>query len=370
METRPADRTGDRTTDAAGRRAPGWVRKGWGWVDERLGINALAYPVPEHANRIAWTLGGVTAVAFAILIVTGIVLAQFYSPMPEVANQSVREIETGIWAGSFFRGVHFWAAQAMYVTAFLHLVRVFLTGSFKKPREGNWLVGVAMFGLITFAIFTGTVLKWDQEGYEALGHNIELGGLLGNAGFWFSPGFSEQVPILLRLYGAHVVIIPGIILVLVILHFLLVKRHHMSPHPSLPVGEVSEQAAAAEPTEPFTGHLRRLVSLGITLAGILGVLAVLLPAPLGSSPVPGIEVTKPPWMFWWPFTLENWFGVAAIAWGLIVFFVLLALVPFIERGQERSWRRRPVPMIAAGVVVAILILLTILMAVTPTQTHL
>lgn len=360
----------DRTQAVPDRRTPGWVRATWGWIDERLGIGALAYPVPEHANRVAWTLGGITAVAFAVLVVSGILLAQFYSPMPEVANQSVRAIETSVWAGGFLRGVHFWAAQAMYVGAFLHLVRVFLTGSFKKPREGNWLVGVAMFGLVTFAIFTGTVLKWDQEAYEALGHNIELGELLGNAGFWFSPTFAGEVPILLRLYGAHVVIIPGIILVLVILHFLLVKRHHMSPHPSLPAGEDSEQAAAAEPTEPFTGHLRRLIALGITLAGVLGVLAVLLPAPLGSTPVPGIEVTKPPWMFWWPFTLENWFGIAAIAWGMIAFFVLLALVPFLDRGPERRWRRRPVAMIIAAVVVVVLIVLTILMAVTPAQVHL
>ena len=140
----------------------GRARKVWDVVDERMGISALAYPVPEHANRIGWTLGGITAVSFVVLIATGIILAQFYAPMPEQANQSIRQIERAVWAGSLIRGVHFWAAQAMYVAAFLHLIRVFLTGSYKKPREGNWLVGVGMFGLLTFAIFTGTVLKWDQ----------------------------------------------------------------------------------------------------------------------------------------------------------------------------------------------------------------
>ncbi len=71
-----------------------WVRKAWDVIDERLGISALAYPVPEHANRIARTLGGITAVSFVVLIVTGIVLAQFWAPVPELANQSVREIES------------------------------------------------------------------------------------------------------------------------------------------------------------------------------------------------------------------------------------------------------------------------------------
>ncbi|WP_458040503.1 MULTISPECIES: cytochrome b N-terminal domain-containing protein [Bacteria] len=345
-------------------------RRAWDVIDERLGVSALAYPVPEHANRFAWTLGGITAVSFALLIGSGILLTQFYSPMPETANQSIRMIETEIWGGSLLRGVHFWAAQAMYVGAVLHMVRVFVTGSYKRPREGNWLIGVGMLGLITFAIFTGTVLKWDQEGFEALGHNIGIGDLLGGVGYWFSPGFADQIPILLRLYGAHAVIIPGVLLVLVVLHFLLVKRHRMSPHPILPAGSLPEQAAEAEPTQPFTSHLRRLVAFGIALAGILGILAVLLPAPLGSPPVPGIEITKPPWMFWWPFTLENWFGLAAIVWGEVVFFLLLAILPFVDRNPERWWRRRPVAMSAALVLVLMLVALTVLMAITPAEVHL
>jgi ubiquinol-cytochrome c reductase cytochrome b subunit len=347
-----------------------WFRKALDAIDERMGISALTYPVPEHANRIAWTLGGITAVSFVVLLVTGILLAQFYAPVPEIANQSIRDIESTVWAGSFIRGVHFWASQAMYVTAVLHMVRVFVTGSYKEPREGNWLVGVAMFGLVTFAVFTGTVLKWDQEGFEALGHNVEIGNLLGGVGLWFSPAFSDQIPILLRLYGAHVVIIPGLILVFLILHFLLVKRHGVSPHPSLPAGSSGEQASAAEPTEPFTRHIRRLVALGLALTGVLGILAVLLPAPLGPSPVAGIEVTKPPWMFWWPFTLENWFGLSAIVWGEVVFFVILVIVPFVDRNPNRLWRRRPVAMISGLVVMLAVIVLTVLMAITPTEVHL
>lgn len=88
----------------------------------------------------------------------------------------------------------------MYVTATLHLLRVYFTGSYKKPREGNWL-GVAMFGLVILALFTGTVLKWDQKGFEALGHNVELGSLLGAAGVWFSPHFAHRIPILFRLWA-------------------------------------------------------------------------------------------------------------------------------------------------------------------------
>lgn len=348
----------------------GWVGRSLAVVNDRMGISALAYPVPEHANRFAWSLGGITAVSLVVLIATGILLAQFYGPSPELANSSVRNLETSVWGGSFLRGIHYWAAQAMYVSALLHLIRVFLTGSYKKPREGNWLVGVAMFGLLTLAIFSGTVLKWDQEGFEALGHNIEIGRLLGGFGFWFSPTFSAKIPILLRLYSAHIMIIPGIILVLVVLHFLLIKRHNISPHPSLPTGASSEQAAAGEPRQPFTRHIRRLVAFGIALVGILGVFAVFLPASIGSPPVAGIEISKPPWMFWWVFTLENWFGLPAIVGGEVAFFLILAVVPFVDRNPERWWRRRPVAMTLAMLMLLALIALTLIMAVTPAKNHL
>lgn len=339
-------------------------------IDDRLGITALEYPVPEHANNLPWSLGGVTAASLGILIVTGVVLVQFYSPVPETANESVRHIVNGVWGGWFVRGLHFWAAQAMYVTALLHMARVFFTGSYKKPREANWLIGVAMFGLVTLGLFTGTVLKWDQEGFEALGHNIEIGKLLGGVGIWFSPQFADRVPIIVRLYGAHVVIVPGLILVLAVLHGLLVKRHKISPHPSLPTDETGQQAPVDEPTEPFTHHLRRIAAFGIALVGLLGILTVLFPPEVGPAPVAGLEVTRPPWNFWWMFTLENWVGLNGILIGELAFFGLLVILPFIDRSPNRYWRRRPIAMGAGLFLVLIMIALTVLMAVTPAKQHL
>ena len=314
--------------------------------------------------------GGISFFGFLILAATGVWLAQFYHPTPGTARESVVYIMNVAPLGDVVRGIHFWVANIVMATVLLHLGRVFVTGAYKRPREANWLIGLGLLAVTLGLIFTGTVLKWDQEGFEALGHNIEIGNLLGGLGFWFSPEFAGRISILLRLYGAHVVIIPGIILVLLVLHLLLVKRHRMSPHPLLPAGTSSEQAAEGEPTQPFTRHIRRLVAFGIALAGILGVLAVLFPAPIGSTPVPGIEITKPPWMFWWPFTLENWFGLSAIVWGELVFFFLLAVLPFVDRGPERWWRRRPVAMGIALVVLAVLTVLTILMAITPAEVHL
>src|SRR5262249_2195673 len=146
----------------------GWPRRAMHAIDERLGIDAVRYPVPVHANRVAYSLGGLTAFTLAILIATGLILAQFYSPEPTAANESVRPIVQWVWLGRYIRGVHFWAAEAMYVLAILHLLRIYFTGAYKRPREANWLIGVGMFALTIGAMFTGTVLKWDQEGFEAL----------------------------------------------------------------------------------------------------------------------------------------------------------------------------------------------------------
>lgn len=332
-------------------------------VDDRLGITALQYPVPEHANNLAWSLGGVTAATLVVLIATGLVLTQWYNPTPEQANASVRHIVEHVYLGGFARSLHFWAAQAMYVLAGLHLLRVFLTASYKRPREANWLAGVAMFALVFGALFTGTVIKWDQEGFEALGHNLEIGKLLGGLGFWFSAEFAGNVSILTRLYVAHVAIIPGLLLAVLGLHAMLVKRHGISSHPALP-------EASGEPVEPFTHHLRRIGAFALVLVGVLAVLAVLWPRGVGPTPVEGIEVTKPPWMFWWLFTLENWVGLKGIVWGTGALFGLLAAVPFVDRNQERRWQRRPVAMLCLLLVLAFMVLLTILMGVTTPAQHL
>ncbi|MGW3124076.1 cytochrome b [Streptomyces sp. NPDC001107] len=332
-------------------------------VDERLGIKAIQYPVPSHANTVGYSLGGLTAVSLLILIATGIVMAQFYNPDPAFANASVRHLVNGVYLGKYLRGLHYWAAEAMYVLAILHLLRIYLTGSYKRPREGNYLIGVGMFALIIGAMFTGTVLKWDQEGYEALSHNLEIGKLLGGLGFWFHSDFSGQVPLLVRLYVAHVSLIPMMILGLLVLHALLVKRHKISPRPDNPT-------ETGEPSEPFTHHLRRIGALGLILLSALSVLAIVFPPGIGSTPVEGIEVTKPPWMYWWLFTLENWIGLPGILWGAGVLFALLIALPFVDRGSERHWRRRPVAMILGAAVIVFLIVLTILEAVTSPAQHL
>ena len=311
----------------------------WGWLDDRLGIGGLRYPVPEHANSLAYTLGGLTAASFVGLVLTGIYLAQFYDPTPDAAHESIVYITDEAFAGTLVRSLHYWLASTFVVTLVLHLARTFATASFKAPRELTWISGVALFFLTAGLLFSGTVLKADQEAVEALEHNIEIADLFGFLGFWFSADFTDNISVLTRLYIAHVSILPVLFAVVLAVHLLLIKRHRISP---LPWG-TPEQVAARERdehAEPFTRHLAHIGKWSLVLFGVVLLASGISPAPLGPAGVEGIEITKPPWYFLWLYPLENWFGLDALWIVPGILAVGLVAWPFVERSPERDPRRR------------------------------
>ena len=341
----------------------------WAAIDEGLGLSGLAYPVPAHANGIGYILGGITAFGFAVLALTGVWLAQFYHPTPGTARESVVYIMNVAPLGDVVRGIHFWVANIVMATVLLHLGRVFVTGAYKRPREANWLIGLGLLAVTLGLIFTGTVLKWDQEGYEALGHNTEMGGLLGAIGFWFASDFTASLPILGRLYMAHVVILPAIGMLLLIAHFLLVKRHGISSRPADHDAAVNGAPEPSRRGSTFAAHLVRMTGLGLLLLAAAAVLSIVSPAPLGDRPIPGTETTKPPWMFLPFYPFEDWFGLPALLVVPGVLFAALAAVPFLDRSRYRAPSRRRL-FIAAGATVAIAaVLLVAYAAVTVPQTH-
>jgi quinol-cytochrome oxidoreductase complex cytochrome b subunit len=311
----------------------------WGWLDDRLGIGGLRYPVPAHANSLAYTLGGITLVSFVLLIITGIYLSQFYDPTPARAHGSVTYITDEAFAGELVRSLHYWLSSAFVITLVLHMVRTFATASFKAPREMIWITGVLLFLLAAGLLFSGTVLKQDQEAVEALEHNLEVAKIFGFLGFWFSADFTDNVSVLTRLYIAHVSILPIMVAGVLAVHMLLIKRHRISP---LPWGTAAEVQARErdEHTQTFTSHLAHIGKWALVLLGVVLLLSGLAPAGLGPQGVEGIEITKPPWYFLWLYPWEDWLGLKAlyIIPGILA-LVLLAL-PFLDRSPERDPRRR------------------------------
>ena len=271
--------------------------------------------------------------------------------------------------GDVIRGIHFWVANIVMATVLLHMGRVFVTASYKRPREANWLIGLGLLGITLGLIFTGTVLKWDQEGFEALGHNVEIGNFLGAFGFWFSQDFTTSLPIIGRLYMAHIVILPALGTLLLIAHFLLVKRHGISALPAQADAAVDGGPVPAKGGSTFTAHLVRMAGFGLLMLAVATVLSLVLPAGLGDRPIPGTETTKPPWMFLPFYPFEDWFGLPALLWVPAILFGALALVPFVDRSAYRSPSRRRV-FIAIGAVVAVAaVALVIYAMVTVPQAH-
>ena len=344
-------------------------RRAWEAIDERLGLSGLAYPVPPHANAIGYILGGITFFGFLILAATGIWLAQFYHPTPATARESVVYIMNVAPLGDLVRGIHFWVSNIVMASVLLHMGRVFATGSYKRPREANWLVGLGLLAVTLALIFTGTVLKWDQEGYEALGHNVEIGNLLGAFGFWFSPEFETSLPIVGRLYIAHIVILPLIGVLLLIAHFLLVKRHGISARPAQADAAVDGGPAPARGGSTFTAHLVRMTGFGLVMLAAATVLTLVWPAGLGDRPIPGTETTKPPWMFLPFYPFEDWFGLPALLWVPAILFGALALVPFIDRSPYRSPARRRLVLSIGALVTVAAVALVIYAFVTVPQAH-
>ncbi len=342
----------------------------WQALDERVGISELKYHVPEHAQGLGYSLGGVTLVSFVILVITGIWMGQFYNPMPETARESLLYIISSAPAGFFARNLHYWAANAMLLTALLHMLRVLYTGSYKRPREANWLVGVALLALTIGLIFTGSALKWDQEGLEGLAHNVEIAAVLGGVGGWFSPSFTDSVPILTRLYIAHVSVLPVLLFVVFAVHALLIKLQGLAPN-AFASRDATTHKTAGEPSKAtFLGHLGAVGLYSLIGLGIMVFLAIAVPAQLGPAPVEGIEVTKPWWMFLPIFTVENWVGLGGLVWASAAIFIALAIVPFVDRSPYLHPARRKGVLIAYGLLALLLIGLGIYSKIAPGAAHL
>jgi len=136
----------------------------------------LREPLPKG---VGWphTFGSVLLALIAVQAVTGILLSMYYSANADVAYESVRFIERQVLFGAFIRGLHYFAASAMVILVFLHVVRAFFYGAYKRPRQWTWALGVALLLVVLGFAFTGYLLPWDMKAYFATKVGINIGGM-------------------------------------------------------------------------------------------------------------------------------------------------------------------------------------------------
>lgn len=306
------------------------------WWDA-LGLRALEYPVPKHANSFWYSLGGLTLTCFVVTMVTGTILTQFYNPTPPAAHASVNYIADTDGLG-WIRALHHWSANVGFFLLIVHMVRILFTGAFRPPRVVTYVVGLLLLFVAFQLFFTGTVIKWDQEGYEALGHFFAVNQLLGPLGAVFQEDFTLSTSMLARIYALHVGIFPTLLVLLIVFHLLFVKHFGIAPKPYQ--SDEDYQASLARGAK-FTHHLRLLVILGSILIAVLVILAFAFPPGLLETPKPGMEVTKPPWVFWILYPIESLVGISGILLGTAVLACGLILIPVLGltiRDEKKLFR--------------------------------
>jgi len=216
------------------------------WLDARFPFTetvdeSMTQRVPNYANAFYYCFGGMVFILIVLQIVTGIFLAFYYVPdgagNPAPAYTSVNFIMNHVYLGWLIRGIHFWGANLLIVMVVLHMARVYWTGSYRAPRELNWMVGVTMMFLVLTFSLTGYLLPWDTKAYWATSVTIKIAGsppVIGpiDIGSWtkllLQGGPTEGPGTLQRFFAIHVFLLPAAILLLMYVHFRLIRQHGIS----------------------------------------------------------------------------------------------------------------------------------------------
>jgi len=368
------------------------------------------YPVkvPRRVLRIRYSfrLGFIAAVLFGILLLTGVYLMFFYTPAVGSAYGDMQHLKTGVGFGQLVRNVHRWSAHLMVLVVFLHLVRTFYAGAYKKPREFNWVIGVVLLLLTLGLSFTGYLLPWDQLSYWAVtvGTNlVQYVPLLGKTLQNLLIGGSQiGQTTLLRFYALHVAVLPVAVVLTISIHIWRVRKDGFAvarsqesssgafeeeataaPAPAVPatapthlyggrvrvLGVVDRQSVTAEerPVDDtvFTWpHLlvRHVVfALGVS-ATVLG-LGVAFAAPLRGLANPNLtpEPAKAPWYFAGLQELLSRFD--PLLAGILVpigAVIALVLLPYIDRNPSTVARRRKVAIVVFSGLMVVAVVLTVI----------
>ncbi|GAB6984792.1 cytochrome bc1 complex cytochrome b subunit [Nocardioides pyridinolyticus] len=338
------------------------------WADERLGIATMAKKnlrkvFPDHWS---FMLGEIALWSFVVLLLTGVFLTLWFTPsMGEVqydgsyeqlrgihmseAMATTLNISFDVRGGLLMRQMHHWAAMLFVASMMVHLLRVFFTGAFRKPRELNWVIGCLLLLLGTLEGFTGYSLPDDLlsgTGVRAADGFIKASPVIGTyMSFLLFGGEFPGESIIPRLYTIHVLLIPGLLLALIAAHMLLLVYHK---HTQWPGPGRTEKNVVGYPMLPvYAAKAGGFFFIVFGIIAVLGALFTLNPV-WKYGPYDPSKVTagsQPDWYMGWPDGalrimpgLETHIWGVTISWNVmlpilvlpIVMFLILMLLPFID----------------------------------------
>src|SRR5438067_3611232 len=203
------------------------------WLDHRTGhhklVNVLLIEHIPGGARWRYVWGSCLAFVFSVQLLTGVLLMTAYSPSASTAWSSVYFIQYEMDFGWLIRGLHHFGSQAMVVLLGVHMLQVVIAGAHLPPREVNWWLGLALLGVVLGLSLTGYLLPWDQKGYWATQVATNIAGNLPVLGPWLQkiivggPEYGHHT--LTRFYALHVGVLPPLMIVLIVAHLAVFRRH-------------------------------------------------------------------------------------------------------------------------------------------------
>jgi len=314
-----------------------------------------------------YTEGSAILIIFLIQIVTGILQIFFYVPAIDHAYNSLSYLRTEVPFGWLIHGLHYWGGNLMIVAVVIHMIRVFLWGSYKKPRELVWLAGVLLL-LTTMAFsFTGAPLPWDQSGYWAGEVGTGIAGTVPVVGDLVKRllrgGENMGQLALSRLFVMHTSVFPMVLMAIFGIHFIAFRTS----------GAVGPwEPSKTRDSGPFwPDQAFKDVVVGTIIFLLLIFLSVFF-APDFAGPVDILDATyvpKPEWNYLFIYQALKYFHGSLEPVGTVgvptVIMLLLVILPFVDRNPQRNPLRRPVVMACGLIIAATLLALTIIGYLSP-----
>ncbi|MDP6533211.1 MAG: cytochrome bc complex cytochrome b subunit [Candidatus Marinimicrobia bacterium] len=284
-------------------------------------------PIPAHLKKWWFALGGTVMYLFIIQFVTGIMLTFYYVPSPDHAYESIVTITQDIRFGWYIRSLHKWASHFLIVAMILHVLRVFFTGSYRHPRQLNWMVGFSLLIVMLMFGLTGYSLVYEQLSFWGATVATNLVSEMPIIGGWASHllrgGDEVGSNTLTRFYIFHIGILPTIAILLLALHIVFIRLH----------GVKEEESVTEKKYFKFwPDHVTTEMMIGAFLMYILTIFSLIFPAGLGEPANPNVTPAhiKPEWYFYFSYRLLKLTSlklsvIITMAMGGIAFFW-----PFIE----------------------------------------
>ena len=334
------------------------------WVNERFPLaKFLAWSLHEEipgGASFSYTLGSAALFLFMIQVLTGLWQLFYYVPTVDHAYESLTYLRREVPFGWLIHGLHYWGATAFTVVVGLHVMRVFIWGAYKKPREMVWLAGVSLLFLTAIFMLTGPILPWDKSGYWAakVGLNIAASTpLIGSLIQAFLQGSAQVGQVTLsRIFLIHVALLPIIMALMVMVHLIAFRQFGST-------GPWNEQKRKKTgyfwPDQIFKDVL---VAFFILLL-LIGLSAFSPASYTGiSDPTDVTYAPKPEWNFLFiyqslkPFK-GQWERIGTLGIPMTILLILLSL-PFIDRDEKRNPLQRIFVMSCGAIFVGFILWMT------------